>query len=69
MRFYVTFKMSTDLRNSFAKLDDMKDITHARLTASRLFGDEVLMVWTEGQWTNYLGYTHDKRFNLKELVL
>jgi hypothetical protein len=59
--------MSTDYRDKFFILDNIRDMTHARLEASRLFGDEVLMVWAESQWTNYLGHTHDKRFNLREL--
>lgn len=68
MIFYVTFQMRSPHRDKFATLKDRAGMIDARLEASRLFGDEVLMVWTESQWVNYLGHTHDKRFNLKELV-
>ncbi len=68
MRFYVTFKMSSINCHSFATLNDMRDMIHARLTASKLYGNDVLMVWSESQWVNYLGHTMDKRFNLKEII-
>lgn len=67
MKFYVTFKMSSPHPHSFFTLNEMRDMIHARLEASKLFGDEVLMVWSESQWVNYLGHTMDKRFNLKEI--
>jgi len=68
MIFYVTFRLSSPLRNAFVKLESMRDYENAHNVAKQLWPNDYSMVYSEDKWVDYQGLPQDKRFNLREIT-